>query len=133
MLPVLFGFGIDWFINTGKVNAQIIMTLAHISDQIFQPILRVLVVLSLFLFLKTNSTPHFIWLGLMLSMMTIFFGVAGRVGALFILITLGLIDMQINALTSTIIISASWILMLGTGHLSLWKFGDEWVKRYDGA
>ena len=51
MLPVLFGFGVDWFINTGKVNAQIIMTLAHISDQIFQPILRVIVVLSLFLFL----------------------------------------------------------------------------------
>ena len=66
-------------------------------------------------------------------MMTILLGVAGRVGALFILITLGLIDIQINALTSTIIISASWILMLGTGHLSLWKFGDEWVKRYDGA
>ncbi|MEN9897036.1 MAG: hypothetical protein RLZZ66_685 [Pseudomonadota bacterium] len=133
MLPVLFGFGVDWFINTGKVNAQIIMTLAHISDQIFQPILRVIVVLSLFLFLKTNLTPHFIWLGLMLSMMTILLGVAGRVGALFILITLGLIDIQINALTSTIIISASWILMLGTGQLSLWKFGDEWVKRYDGA
>jgi CDP-diacylglycerol--glycerol-3-phosphate 3-phosphatidyltransferase len=63
------------------------------------------------------------------------FGFAGRLGAALLLLALG----WQTALTFTniseysLIFTASWLLLLGTGRYSIWRWGDDWVSRYDGA
>lgn len=133
MLPVLFGFCVDWLIISGKLEPQVIIDLGKLSEIIFQPALRVLLVWAIFLFINSNTMSNFLQLGFIMSGIAILLGFAGRLGALFILIFLGNIDINVNILSCILIFSTSWMLLLGTGNFSVWQFGDEWVKRYDGA
>ena len=139
MLPVLFGFAVDWLQVCGKLPLQAAMSLEKFSVNLFQPGLRVLLVAVLLTGML--NTEVFRWpvtwlpLALLFCAGLLLLGFAGRFGALLLLVLLGwrwpeLID---TFMGSTLIFSAVWLLLLGTGHYSLWQWGDEWVKRYDGT
>ncbi len=138
MLPVLFGFVVDWLIVSGRFPAQVLTTLDLLSWKFFQPVLRVLLVLVSFLAIRNSGQ---LWLADMSELVFIFsaglilFGFAGRLGAFVLIMMLGwqYPDTGGYFFDYVLIFTASWILMLGTGRYSLWQWGDEWVARYDGA
>jgi len=138
MLPVLFGFVVDWLIVSGRFPAQVLTTLDLLSWKFFQPVLRVLLVLVSFLAIRNSGQ---LWLADMSEWVFIFsaglilFGFAGRLGAFVLIMMLGwqYPDTGGHFFDYVLIFTASWILMLGTGRYSLWQWGDEWVARYDGA
>ncbi|WP_051604253.1 CDP-alcohol phosphatidyltransferase family protein [Methylobacter tundripaludum] len=134
MLPVLFGFVADWWVVCGSVQPQILSRLEIFSGRFFQPGLRALLVLLLFLATKdAGMTVHVF--GLLLSTGLILLGFAGRLGALILIMLLGwhYPSEAIDFTGYVLIFTASWILLLGTGRFSLWQWDDEWVARYDGA
>ena len=132
MLPVLFGFVMDWWVVCGKIKPQTYSGLAEWSVQFFQPGLRVLLAL---LFLMPPDPADASYAALLFGAGLILSGLAGRLGALSVIVLLGWhypagVDPVVNAVR---IFAASWILLLGTGRFSLWQWGDEWIQRYDGA
>lgn len=137
MLPVLFGFVLDWWVVTGRLEAQILPHLAAVSEQFFQPGLRLLLVPLMFWTMSDSNAACLIevktlllgGVGLMLT------GLAGRLGAGLCLVLLGWPsnDCSMDFSAVVLIFIASWILVLGTGRYSLWQWGDTWVARYDGA
>ena len=140
MLPVLFGFVVDWLVVCGYVPAKLITRLVAFSELYFQPGLRVLV-LALLIF-AVPEIKLFEFAGLSFGLLTawlgagfILSGFAGRFGALVLIFWLGWQDTSVlNSLFLAALMTAlSWILLLGTGRFSLWQWGDEWLVRYDGA
>ncbi len=137
MLPVLLGFVLDWWVVTGRMKAQILTRLTAVSEQFFQPGLRLLLLPLMFWTLGDSSAAGWIeanslllgCVGLMLT------GWAGRLGAGLCLVLLGwpVGDGGMAFSAVVLIFIASWILLLGTGRYSLWQWGDTWVARYDGA
>lgn len=135
MLPVLFGFAVDWLVVTGRLPPQVLNTLELFSCGYFQPALRVLPALVLFDVLSDFGLSVSA-LGLSFAAGLILTGFAGRLGALVLIMLLGWQYPLGNAIDVggyVLIFAASWILLLGTGRFSLWPWGDEWLKRYDGA
>jgi CDP-diacylglycerol--glycerol-3-phosphate 3-phosphatidyltransferase len=128
MLPVRFGFVVDWGVLSGWLKPQLLSQLTNASTNFFQPSLR----LALLLLTATQLPIEPLYL---LSVLMITFGFAGRLGAALLLLALG----WQTALTFTniseysLIFTASWLLLLGTGRYSIWRWGDDWVSRYDGA
>ena len=142
MLPVLFGFIVDWWIVCGLLKPDVIMTIDKLSYQYFQPLLRLVLVLVLAIIGfkmeiisqldHLNMMPTIVFvLGLSLALT----GFAGRIGALLLLVLLGLyFDPIATSMVGTgLIVTLSWLLLLGTGRFSVWQWDDAWVKRYDGA
>jgi phosphatidylglycerophosphate synthase len=144
MLPVLFGFTVDWGVVSGRLPPQAISNLDDWSRRFFQPGLRLLLALALLLFLAARDfglfpladiTDYLSALGLLFSASLILLGFAGRFGALILIILLGW-RYPIGDITiwgSLLIFTTSWILLLGTGRFSLWQWDDDWVQRYDGT
>lgn len=141
MLPVLFGFVVDWLVVCGTVSAQVINRLAVGSVQYFQPGLRVLALILWFLAtptitpLESVTSLSFGSAMLMLGGGFILLGFAGRFGALLLMFWLGWQDNgALNGVSgAALVMTLSWILLLGTGRFSLWQWGDEWLVRYDGV
>jgi phosphatidylglycerophosphate synthase len=143
MLPVLFGFSVDWLQVCGKLPLQISTDLEKFSENIFQPGLRLLSVLLLlaalpnpgFLDLSETGLETSQAIALVLSAGLMLFGFAGRLGALLLLMLLGWdgTPLQHNFMDNVLIFATVWLLLLGTGRYSLWHCGDAWLKRYDGA
>jgi len=136
MLPVLFGFAVDWLVVCGRLAARTINKLSDWSENFFQPVLRVLLAMLLVLMLKElQQLPVAIswlfWVSIGLTLL----GFAARVGSVLVMLLLGwhypaaTIDLTDTALIVTI----SWIMLLGAGRFSLWQWDDAWVARYDGA
>lgn len=128
MLPVLFGFVVDWGVLCGRLKPQLLGQLANASTDFFQPSLRLVLLL---LTIKQLDMQ----LSLLLSLLMIVFGFAGRLGAALLLF---IMSWQTNLSSYTVIdygltFSACWLLLLGTGRYSIWQWGDDWVNRYDGA
>ncbi len=132
MLPVLFGFAMDWWVVCGKLQANVLMSLDRLSDRYFQPALRVLLIPLLFWVAQAHPVNHVVDIGLLIGTSLILLGVAGRLGALLLFLLLGW-RMPDSLISIVLIFTISWILLLGTGRFSLWQWDDEWVKRYDGA
>ncbi|WP_415880693.1 CDP-alcohol phosphatidyltransferase family protein [Methylomonas sp. TEB] len=133
MLPVLFGFAADWWVVCGRLTPQAYQRLANCSAQYFQPGLRLLVPLLLVLLIPdTIDTAGKL---LVLGAVLVLLGLAGRLGALIVIVSLGWhYPHDSNPIVSYgLIFAASWILLLGTGRYSLWRWGDDWIQRYDGA
>ncbi|OAH99706.1 CDP-alcohol phosphatidyltransferase family protein [Methylomonas methanica] len=137
MLPVLFGFAADWWVVCGALTPQAYERLADWSDQFFQPGLRVLFALLLFLLMQDaiDVADNIVTFGLPLVAGLVLLGLAGRLGALIVLAWLGLHYPTAShpVVSYLLIFTASWIVLLGTGCYSLWPWGDEWIQRYDGA
>ncbi|MGZ4958225.1 MAG: CDP-alcohol phosphatidyltransferase family protein [Methylomonas sp.] len=140
MLPVLFGFVVDWFVVTGRFRPQVLDGLASLAERFFQPGLRLLLILLLFLveedagpFSPASLTGDV--LAALISVGLILTGFASRFGALMLMMLLGwhYPDAAVDVIGLLLIFTVSWILLLGAGRFSLWQQDDEWVKRYDGA
>jgi CDP-diacylglycerol--glycerol-3-phosphate 3-phosphatidyltransferase len=155
MVPVLIGFIIDWFVVSGRIQAQRPATaewfskLAVFRTTFFQPALRLLLLGGLFVFSRNPDlaqlTQHLtqqnsFWsaavlnytLGVCAAMIVLGFG--GRIGAL---VLLGLLTCYFPAVSLqsamvAVMVSAVWILLLGCGRFSLWQYDDRWITRYDG-
>jgi CDP-diacylglycerol--glycerol-3-phosphate 3-phosphatidyltransferase len=134
MLPVLFGFAMDWWVVCGRIQRLAYSRLAEWSERFFQPGLRILPALLLFPAML-DAMDSLLVFGLLFSANLMLFGFAGRLGALILIVLLGWhTPGEAGHITSyPLIVAASWILLLGTGRYSLWQWGDEWLKRYDGA
>ncbi|MEN0036328.1 MAG: CDP-alcohol phosphatidyltransferase family protein [Cellvibrio sp.] len=141
-LPILLGFLVDWLVVSGRIRADLESSqeffngLALFSRNIFQPYLRVILCITLVLFVFTfDALPSILLLGsLLLLGGIVLLGLAGRVGAVAILVLLGLLHnaQPIDVITTIIIFSSAWLTLLGTGRFSLWQWDDEWVNRRDG-
>ena len=134
MLPVLFGFVTDWWVVSGRLSSKTYNRLEAWSERHFQPGLRVLLAQMLFLAMQNIDLSITVGWWLALCACLILFGVAGRLGALIMIILLGRHYPEVGDLIGQLLIfTASWVLLLGTGRYSLWQWGDDWIKRYDGA
>jgi phosphatidylglycerophosphate synthase len=136
MLPVLFGFVADWWVVSGRLQPQALSVLEIFSERFFQPGLRILLVMLVFLVAKDSELfPQAAVFGLCFSASLVLLGFAGRLGALMLILLLGLHypDGGIDFTGTLLIFTTSWILLLGTGCFSFWQWDDEWVTRYDGA
>lgn len=117
----------------GRITPQAYERLANWSEQYFQPGLRLLLPLLLVLLIPDaiDTEDKLLVLGAAL----VLFGLAGRLGALIVIVSLGWhYPHDSNPVVSYgLIFATSWILLLGTGRYSLWQWGDDWFQRYDGA
>ncbi|MCQ8106210.1 CDP-alcohol phosphatidyltransferase family protein [Methylomonas sp. SURF-2] len=136
MLPVLFGFVMDWLVICGSMRLQTYNNCGLYSERLLQPGLRI--ILAILLLLTDSEHP---WLSTgqpwLLAGMTglILLGIAGRLGALILLF---LLDQYFHASTIpasviVLVFASSWLLLLGTGRFSLQPWGEDWIQRYDGA
>lgn len=148
MVFVLLGFILDWQVAVGRIDGSSPTTLAlfaklnRYSATLFQPALRLLLLAALFFLYKNsyffafpeadNGRPQIlIGTGVLLGSVLVLFGIAGRVGALMLLLLLSWhypAD-HLGLLGYTIIVSVVWLLLLGTGRFSLWQGDDRWVNR----
>lgn len=156
MLPFLLGFILDWLVVSGRLaeNSQrfalFLSKLEILSRYFFQPALRLLLALGLVLMETTTEFGLFIsnnfayadtllCFSLLLSAAMIVTGLAGRVGALLLVVLLAWFAPELNLnnhsspFLQVVICSAVWILLLGCGRWSLWVQDDVWVHRVDGA
>ena len=119
MLPVLFGFIVDWWVVCGWLQPRLVINLDQLSYQYFQPCLRGLLVLLLIPIASNgdffNRIDHFAGVQLfilLVSLGLILFGTAGRIGALILLLFVGLYFDNIapTFLGASLIFTISWIL-----------------------
>ncbi|MES2625791.1 MAG: CDP-alcohol phosphatidyltransferase family protein [Pseudomonadota bacterium] len=151
MIPVLIGFCIDWFVVSGKIQPQLSATaavfnkLAVLSTTVFQPVLRVVLLVGLFMFsqqhdLRLLPQDGGLWSATLLNYLLLIcaamiaLGFAGRMGALLLLCLLAwhFPVVSVEGIMKAVIVCAVWILLLGCGRFSLWQDDDRWVARYDG-
>ena len=146
LVPILSGFVVDWLVVSGRINSESIKTqkifsqLSRVSQIFFQPSLRVfLFVGSLFMlhqvdiFADSLNAKVFLILSFIFGISLVLLGSMGRIGALIILLLLGIYPVPITGLNIALLCSSVWVLVLGTGRFSLWQWDDLWVNRHDGA
>lgn len=147
MIPVLIGFGVDWFVVSGRVTSTSATTskfferLEWFSHCVFQPALRLILLLTALLLVRTviSQIPLLISFIIWLCVAMIVFGFGARIGALMMILLLAW-QFQIESTTITtsvafvvLAFSTVWIMLMGSGRFSLWQWDDSWVQRYDGA
>jgi CDP-diacylglycerol--glycerol-3-phosphate 3-phosphatidyltransferase len=73
--------------------------------------------------------------GMLLTACLLLAGVAGRIAALVLIGLQGFYYLihPFDIVASIVLISAIWLLLLGTGRYSLWRRDEDWVNRYDGG
>jgi len=139
MLPVMIGFTIDWLIVSGRIDRQrsdtaMIFTCIENSIQtIFQLALRCTLAVTL---IWTVRQPDSLFeYGMLLTACLLLAGVAGRIAALVLIGLQGFYYLihPFDIVASIVLISAIWLLLLGTGRYSLWRRDEDWVNRYDGG
>lgn len=139
MLPVLLGFLVDWFIVSGRLQAQhtekIFAALKSFSHRYLQPSLRVVFVGFLITVLLNFEINPLSVLCLYLATALIVLGCGARIGAVIVLIALALQAPSLVATPSlfALLLLSTWIALLGSGGFSLWRGDDLWVERQDGA
>jgi CDP-diacylglycerol--glycerol-3-phosphate 3-phosphatidyltransferase len=139
MLPVLIGFCIDWLIVSGRIDrgqaatAGLFKQLESIGHGVLQPALRIVITVCLLLTLQYPVSLS--GLTMLVAAGMILAGVAGRIVALVLILLLGrYYQTDTFGLGASILVFACvWIMLLGTGHYSLWRRDEDWVNRYDGA
>lgn len=148
MVPLLLGFTVDWLVVSGRIRpeqpdtALFFRRLASFSTRIFQPALRAILLLALVALLNTTTqettatAAQSIFVALSCgAALLILLGVAGRAGALVVLMLLAWqpSSASLDPLSAVALFSAIGILLLGCGRYSLWQGDDHWVNRQDGA
>ncbi len=148
MVPLLLGFAVDWLVVSGRIRpeqpgtADFFRRLASFSVGIFQPALRLALVLALIALLvtttqeTTTTVAHTLFVALSCgAALLVLLGVAGRAGALIVLMLLAWQpgNETLDPLSAIALFSAIGILLLGCGRYSLWQGDDHWVNRQDGA
>lgn len=145
MLPVLTGFLIDWLVASGRISEQsfinhsVLKRGEKLISFFTQPALRLLLagLLLTWSVRHTENISHspLILYGMIACGLLILLGIMGRSAALALLLLIGWNNpSQLISLIDYLILPITvWILVLGTGHFSLWSWDDDWVNRYDGA
>lgn len=141
MLPVLTGFLIDWLVVSGRIsdksfiNHQLLERGEKLISLFTQPALRLILVGFLLTwslrYTETSSNSPLILWTVIAGGLLILLGIMGRAAALALILLIGW--MNSSQLSSLILPISVWILVLGTGHFSLWTWDEDWVNRYDGA
>lgn len=152
MLPAILGFLVDWLIVSGRIDRQAeavnrrFQWLTDFSQGVFQPALRLVVVVTLAVSVLQSGLPLLpsnspTWMnnimvgGFILAGLMILLGVAGRYFSLIMISLLGwyYISNPLLPVDYILFCSVVWVLLLGTGRFSLWQEDDHWLNRYDGA
>ena len=139
MLPVLIGFTIDWCIVSGRIDPQQTVTATRFSQidrfgqTVLLPLLRL--VITALILAQVQIPDSLIDGGLLLAAFLVLFGIAGRIAALVLIGLLGILSMDIvlNTTGLVLLFGTVWLLLMGTGHYSLWRRDEDWVNRYDGT
>jgi len=139
MIPVLTGFMIDWLTVSGRIDHKKLAirnsfkVLETVSNNLLLPLLRIIIVSSLVYLVQlpetSLETAMLLFAGLLLA------GILARVSALVLIVLSGFYFMR-HSMDFTgvcLMVSTIWMLLLGSGRYSLWKWDEDWVNRYDGA
>jgi CDP-diacylglycerol--glycerol-3-phosphate 3-phosphatidyltransferase len=139
MLPVIIGFIIDWLTVSTRINpyeppiAMVFDRLESYSQMVLQPALRLVIAGGALLIVQ----PPAGWCeyAMLVAAGFIFMGVLVRLFALLFIALLGWYHLEqvLDFPAALLLVSAIWLLMLGGGRYSLWRWDDDWVNRYDGA
>lgn len=142
MVPLLIGFWIDWLTVSCRLplNAttdQEFKRIADVSSRLLLPLLRLLLAVALWLSIGPllPTLPQALQLLLVGAAMTVVLGIAARLGAVTLLLALNWlpgVDL-IDPATIVVQFSAVWLLLFGSGSLSLWQGDGDWINRQDGA
>lgn len=141
MLPILLGFIVDWLVVSGKIQSSttthaFFNRLANSSHTLFQPFLRLILLSAILFFVASDNFISSITnaIILMLFASATLIGLAGRTNALIVLMVFTFIQgtATVDAVSSVIIFSSVWIMLLGTGRFSVWQWDERWVNRRDG-
>jgi CDP-diacylglycerol---glycerol-3-phosphate 3-phosphatidyltransferase len=146
LFPILIGFVVDWLVVSGRINPESIKARTFFSSLLtasrgfFQPCLRVFIFVgSLFMlheadiFAASTNAKVFLIIAFTFGISLVVLGSLGRIGALIILLLLGIYPLPMSVLNTALLCSSVWLLLLGTGRFSLWQWDDVWVNRQDGA
>lgn len=151
MVPLLVGFLVDWLVVSGRLTPQqgINAWFRHghnITRQWLLPMLRaalavtaVLVASRLDPVVSAPSQLIFSPLALntllALGVLMMVLGLAGRAGAIMVLMLLAwAVPLPVMSAAFVVILTTTIaILLLGCGRFSLWQADDDWVNRQDGA
>lgn len=140
MLPMLSGFLIDWLEVSGRLIDSVrtrtfFQHLDSCNSTIFQPLARIVLCITVFLFVSDNyfytaTAMYFV----LIAIAMVLLGFAGRIGAIAILLLTGLMqsDNITNTLALVIIVCSTSVMLFGTGRFSLWQWDDRWINRRDG-
>jgi CDP-diacylglycerol---glycerol-3-phosphate 3-phosphatidyltransferase len=140
-LPILFGFINDWLVVSGRIISSVksqvfYQRLADISSTIFQPLLRVMLSVSLLILFYYGHLhlTSVLAISVIIAGLMVLLGAASRLGAGVILLLLGWQqgDANIQLLSAIIIFASAALMLLGSGRFSLWRWDDRWVNRRDG-
>ncbi|MDP1931828.1 MAG: CDP-alcohol phosphatidyltransferase family protein [Gammaproteobacteria bacterium] len=139
MVPLLIGFVVDWLVVSGRIDAaqpttmSVFARLTTLSESILQPILRLLIMMTLLYVVMGNDSP--LAIPVLIAATLVLLGLGGRIAALALLM---LLAWQFPGDTPDVfgtlaLYSAIGVLLLGCGRFSLWQWDDLWVNRQDGA
>jgi len=145
MLPLLIGFLVDWCVVSGRINPfeprqkALLEYIKRATDTVLMPATRVLLTAAICFawsadpFTRTLDMPAALLA--LVSVLMMATGVAGRAGAMLLLMVLAWntpIALSEPLFYLSLFMSIA-ILLLGCGHYSLWQHDDHWVNRQDGA
>lgn len=140
MLPMLLGFVVDWLVVSGRVTTSVrtltfFQNLVTYHSVIFLPLTRIVLCIVVLLLVSNNYFSNLVTMSLaVIASIMVLLGFAGRFGAIAILLIAGVMhtDDTIDLLSLILIICSTSVMLLGTGHFSLWRWDDHWINRRDG-
>jgi CDP-diacylglycerol--glycerol-3-phosphate 3-phosphatidyltransferase len=149
MLPLLIGFLVDWLVVSGRIVTydqisqnqiapEFFNRLEQLNLHVIQPVMRIILCVFLIVYYQQSSNIIFIsGFFLLLSSVAILMlllGIAGRIGALVILLIFTFVQTDMTPTLSVLVIFSACvsIMLFGTGKYSLWQWDDRWVNRRDG-
>lgn len=141
MLPLLAGFCIDWLVVSARLSShtdngeQKFQSLELLSRRWLQPLLRLCLLAALATTDWYQPASTLLASALIAACLGILFGIAGRACAVVVLLLLNwypAVDFT-SVASSITVFAAVWILVLGTGHFTLWQRDTDWINRQDGA
>jgi CDP-diacylglycerol--glycerol-3-phosphate 3-phosphatidyltransferase len=131
MLPVLFGFVLDWCVLCGQLSHTTYQRFTALSAQFLQPLLRLFIVISLLFYLPSSDNYLITAMQVVCGLM-ILVGFFGRIASL-LLLTLITWQLDTPILNITSIFAISWVLLLGTGRYSITNRGEHCLEKYHGG
>lgn len=152
MLPLLLGFMVDWCVVCGRLHpehektAGYFKAVAWFGATWLQPALRIVVMLAL-ISCYASSALHLTGSGahglinVLLAWISLFAGVCivagfcARSAALVLVVAMAAVMPTIlpDANMLALICCTVWLMLLGSGHFTVWQGDDVWVNRQDGA
>ncbi len=150
MLPLLIGFLVDWLVVSGRIVTQHQTSLSNqiapasfkrleqLDLCVIQPVTRLVLCIFLFVYYLQSGNniliSGFLFLICGIALLMVLLGIAGRIGALLILLVFTFVQADMASTLNVLVIFSACvsIMLFGTGQFSLWQWDDRWVNRRDG-